>query len=194
MMVEAGYHPDFAITMQRRMRMRAGDKSKFMAFFSDHPRWATREKRTLRVYNEALELFQSRWPDADQTSGGNPPAIATVEAISAVQDKINKTAVIQVNLTIRNAHGHPITVAALFTKNNQPVLAALDEYRGKSGQLLLWQRIETTSAIESAQLTLVVPTRALGTKHRKLEVSVAILSGDEVLEISKAKKVSFPKP
>src|SRR5439155_5313445 len=50
MMVEAGYHPNFAITLFHELKTRMGDQSKFGALFSDHPRWATREEHIAKLY------------------------------------------------------------------------------------------------------------------------------------------------
>jgi len=49
MAAEAGYHPDYAILAARALRGTSGEQSKFMAFFSGHPRWTTREERTEKV-------------------------------------------------------------------------------------------------------------------------------------------------
>ena len=80
---QAGYHPDFAIQLTHAMRNQRKDQSKFMAFFSDHPTWATREERIAKNYDLALNAFNARWPIVAQSPGGLPPQITTYQASTA---------------------------------------------------------------------------------------------------------------
>lgn len=194
MMAEAGYHPDFALTMQRRLRHRAGDRSKIATFFSsDHPRWASREKRTVKSYDQALGLFQSRWPDPSVPPGGTPPPIATLGTITASRDKKGKAVLLHIPLNIRNAKGTPITVAAIFKKGKQPVPAALPEFQLRDGSLAALESVVPEAWDQSSNLSLRVPSAALGTKHRNLKATVQVLAGKELLELSKPLAVRFPK-
>ena len=54
-----------------------------MAFFSDHPRWATREERITKNYDLALSAFNASWPIVAQSPGGLPPQITTYHASTA---------------------------------------------------------------------------------------------------------------
>jgi Zn-dependent protease with chaperone function len=72
---QAGYHPAYAIVAARVLRERIGEQSKFGAFFSDHPRWTTREERAEQNYPEAARIFESRWGDGGSSPGGLPPAL-----------------------------------------------------------------------------------------------------------------------
>ena len=87
MMVDAGYHPDFAINLFRLLKARTGEQSKFAALFSNHPRFITREEHTRKLYPEAVARFRTSWPDAAKSPGGLPPIIATVTKISSKQNK-----------------------------------------------------------------------------------------------------------
>jgi hypothetical protein len=80
---QAGYHPDFAIQLTHAMRNQHKDQSKFMAFFSDHPRWATREERIAKNYDVALNAFSARWPVVAQSPGGVPSQITAYQASTA---------------------------------------------------------------------------------------------------------------
>lgn len=193
MMADAGYHPDFATTLYRRMRRKVGDQSKFAAFFSDHPRWATREQRTMKVYNEAVALFDSRWGSPDSSPGGVPPIIATLGHVSTSMDRESKEAIIHVPLNIRNAKDINVTIAVLFHRKKKPVPGALAEYQLEDGSLAAFDTVTPESWNEFTTFALRVPTAALGTKHRKLKAIVAVTSGNEVLESSRPFKVSFPK-
>ena len=78
LMAQAGYHPDFGFAMQEAMRRKFGDSSRLRAFFSDHPRWVTREERTYDVYIQARSFHLSA-VEAGRAKGGNPPSWATIE-------------------------------------------------------------------------------------------------------------------
>ncbi len=194
MMAEAGYHPDFALILDRRIPSYVGDRSKLAAFFATHPRWATREERTLKTYADALALFESRWPDAAKSPGGSPPPIATLNEVSASQDSAAKAATIHIRFDIRNAKGIPATVAVMFTKNKKSVPAALPEFQVKDGALGVVRSFAAESSKESKEVSIQVPTAAIGTKDRTLEATVAIMYGQEVIETAKPLKVSFPQP
>ena len=194
MMAEAGFHPDFATTFQRRMRNTVGDHSKLRAFFSDHPRWVTRQQRTMKVYKKARTFFESRWTDPSQSPGGTPPPVATLGKVAVRRDKVTKAVNIDIPLSIRNAKDAPIVVAVRFTRKKKPVMAALPEYQLSDGSLAAFHSLTPESWDVSTTVSVRVPTAALGTKHRKLKGTVAIVAGDELLDQSKPFKVSFPKP
>ena len=80
---QAGYHADFAIQLTHAMRNQHKDQSKFMAFFSDHPRWETREERISKNYDVALNAFSARWPVFAQSPGGVPSQITAYQAGTA---------------------------------------------------------------------------------------------------------------
>lgn len=46
LMARAGYHPDYVFALHHVLLARGGEQSKFSAFFSDHPRWETRDQRS----------------------------------------------------------------------------------------------------------------------------------------------------
>lgn len=193
MMVEAGYHPDFAITLQRRMGQMLGDQSKVGAFFSDHPRWATREQRTLRVHGEALVAFESRWPEATLSPGGAPPPVAKLGNLSASQDNARKEAVIRIPLNVRNAKDVPVLITARFVRNNQAVPAALGEYRSESGALIATHSFTPTTANYTAESVIRIPTAAVGIKAKKIKALVLVTAvGQEIA--AQSLNVSFPKP
>ncbi|MGQ9634658.1 MAG: M48 family metalloprotease, partial [Bryobacteraceae bacterium] len=84
---EAGYHPNFAVLVARRLREVTGERSKFAAFFSTHPRWTTREERALRHYAEARQVFERRWPIAGFSPGGAPPPLAVLSKPEVRKDR-----------------------------------------------------------------------------------------------------------
>src|SRR2546429_1932448 len=58
------------------LRATTGERSKFAAFFSTHPRWETRDQRDDRAYADALAEYGRSWPDPDASPGGKPPMVA----------------------------------------------------------------------------------------------------------------------
>ena len=194
MMAEAGYHPDFAITCYRKIAFKSGDQSKAAAFFADHPRWETREQRALRAYDDALEIFNSRWPDIDSSPGGRPPVIANLNDIVVEKDSNNRMAIIRGTLNIRNAKDTDIAVGAEFYHKDTQVPSFVDKYRTKKGYLWSVVQGRPQSMNETIRIQIHVPTDAIGINQRKLSAYlVAFEPGGEVLDTSKKFNVSFPK-
>lgn len=194
MMAEAGYHPDFAITCYRKIAFKSGDQSKAAAFFADHPRWETREQRALRAYDDALEIFNSRWPDIDSSPGGRPPVIANLNDIVVEKDSNNRMAIIRGTLNIRNAKDTDIAVGAEFYHKDTQVPSFVDKYRTKKGYLWSVVQGRPQSMNETIRIQIHVPTDAIGINQRKLNAYlVAFEPGGEVLDTSKKFNVSFPK-
>ncbi len=193
MMVEAGYHPDFAITLYRKLKAREGDPSKFAALFSDHPRWTTREERALKLYDEALVRFESRWPDAASSPGGVPPTIATFGKISFKQDKQEKSVVIHIPYRIRNARNVEVDTEVLFYFKGNAVPSLNPQFKAGDGSLVANRRFTPLSGNESGSVDLTVPTTAIGIKERKLKAKVCLSSQGESAECSKEMEASFPK-
>lgn len=86
----AGYHPDFTILAARQLRAAVGEQSKFAAFFSDHPRWSTREDRAEDAYDEAVALFEKFWPSLEASPGGRPTAMASLRNLQVAENKDGK--------------------------------------------------------------------------------------------------------
>ncbi len=57
----------------------------------------------------------------------------------------------------------------------------------------LWGSKEDSSWNQSFQLSLPIPTAALGTKDRKLDATAVIVSNNELLYSTAPAKVTFPK-
>jgi len=91
LMARAGYHPAFALELNQRLTQNLGDSTKFQAFFSDHPKMATRALRELAQYDQAEAEFSRLWPDASQSPGGVATPVATTSSFDASQDKAGLT-------------------------------------------------------------------------------------------------------
>jgi Peptidase family M48 len=193
-MAEAGYHPNFAFAMHRRLlRVTGGDASKFGALFSTHPRWETRDERTMQVYSEALAVHESHWADPERSPGGNPPPVGFINSLRGVTDNQHKCVEIEVGYSIHDARGRQLGVFALFLHKKKFVTAALPEFRTSDGSLIASRTITVSSPHESGLATLKIPTEALGTKERKLAAYVSIVTEVEILDSARV-NVTFPKP
>jgi Zn-dependent protease with chaperone function len=193
MMAEAGYHPDFALALFRTLRVQTGEQSKIAAFFSDHPRWESREERTLKAYSDAVFSFQARWPIVARSPGGTPPPFATCGPITTVQDKVNRQAIISAPVRARNAQNLNLVLVVSFYENGRPVPAAVPEYRTAQGSLAAAHPWQPASNNVSSEIPIRVPTEAVGRAKRKVKAFSALLIGDEVLCRSDMFDVVFPK-
>jgi predicted Zn-dependent protease len=74
MMAEAGYHPAYVLELMDRVKKVTGEKGKVGTFqSSDHPRWESREKKVKDSFDEALRIFNAKWPEPASSPGGAPP-------------------------------------------------------------------------------------------------------------------------
>jgi Zn-dependent protease with chaperone function len=192
MMVEAGYHPDFAINLFQTLKSRTGDQSKFGALFSDHPRLTSREERMRELYPEELARFRSLWPDASASPGGSPPITSSLAKVSSRQDKTTKTVSLQFQYTIHNAKGIDVAAAFLFSLKSVPVKSNDPAFQDNSGSLVAIRHFTPTTDEESSEVQVSVPSSALGISQHKLKAKACLVSDVQVLECSKEFDVSFP--
>lgn len=190
-LAEAGVHPDFAVTCFRRLAER-GDQSKIEAFFSEHPRWVTREEKVTQGYDEALAAFRSRWPNAADSPAGKPPVVATLGAVKVSKDDKSKEATITFSYNVRNANEAKVVIA--FGHKKAQVEAALPEYKLEDGSFGITQTIKSGASTEAEELSIHIPATALSGKERKLEATIRVIGDGEIAAVSKPFKVSFPKP
>jgi hypothetical protein len=193
MMVEAGYHPDFAINLFRLLKARTGEQSKFAALFAGHPRFITREEHIRKLYPEAIARFRALWADAAASPGGQPPIIATVTKVSSKQDKTTKSASLLLSYSIHNAKNRVLTAEFVFRYKGTSVKSLVPEFQDKDGSLTAVREIRPTSDDESALLEITIPSTALGTTQRKVKARGCLVEKAQVLQCSKEFDVSFPK-
>lgn len=172
---EAGYHPDYAILVARRLKSVTREQSKFAAFFSSHPRWTTREERAERHYAEALERFYRSWPDAAASPGGAPPPYGSVSDPVIVKER--GQTLVSAEATLRNTTGLQMQAMLILRVKDSPADIVV-------------QRIPLDSLTAGkAPITLEVPPGFLKGRKGKIEGSVAIVAGEEVVAKSKTVKV-----
>ena len=192
MMVEAGYHPDFAINLFRILKGRVGDQSKFGALFSGHPRFITREEHIRKLYPEALARFRFLWPDAATSPGGSPPIIGTVVKVSSKKDKTTRTVLLRLSYSIRNAKNEEIDAVFFFSQKGQAVPSLDPAFQGKNGALIAIRQFKPTADEEYAELEFNIPTAALGISQKKLKARGCLVRKEQLLQCSKDFDVSFP--
>jgi Zn-dependent protease with chaperone function len=193
MMVDAGYHPDFAINLFRLLKARTGEQSKFAALFSNHPRFITREEHIRKLYPEAIARFRALWTDAAASPGGPPPIIAFITKVSSKQDKNTSSVTLLLSYSIRNAKNAAVDVVFFFNRKGAAVKSLASEFQDKDGSLKAIRRLTPGSDDESAQLEVSIPTNALGTTERKLKARGCLVKEAQVLQCGKEFEVSFPR-
>ncbi len=112
MMAEAGYHPAYVFALHHLMRRLTGERSHLGAFFSDHPRWDTRDRRDEPIYWEAVWVFNRHWPDPARSPGGTPPPLVFLDNPRVLELKSEH--VVDVSVPVTVADGHDETLQAVL--------------------------------------------------------------------------------
>lgn len=194
LMVQAGYHPNWAVSLYRKLKARFGDDSKFAAFFATHPRWETREERAFKMFDDALAEFDSRWPDVQRSPGGVPPPVAFIKSVRASNDKTAKIMSLTIEYAVSDPRRAEVGAIAFFFDNKKFVQGVLEDYRDREGHLAAIKDVERHGNFERGAVTLTVPAAALAAKDRKVEAIVELITAEDVLDVSDPAKVEFPKP
>jgi hypothetical protein len=195
LMARAGYHPDNAFAMHHLLRMNTPERSRVGTFFfSDHPRWESRDQRTERAYTEALAEYDRLWASPDASPGGLPPAVAFLGDVRGMQNKGGGTGDLALALSCRNV-GSPVALVIHLTKaGGAPVRSMVGDYRDSTGNVLIHERASCLDKDGAGPTTVHIPADIIPTQDRKLKAQVEILGpGDELLERSKVFDVHFPK-
>jgi hypothetical protein len=135
LMAEAGFHPDYAVALDRSMRSILGDQSKFSEFMLSHPLWLEREEQTTRQQKVALTIFNHLWPDPARSPGGPAPPIGAILSVRVSTDPKDRALVLNAALDIRNAQHRTVRLAATLLDGRRVVHATLPAYRAPDGTL-----------------------------------------------------------
>jgi hypothetical protein len=188
LMAEAGYHPQFALILGRYLNYYL-NTPRYATFFSSHPDWASREKRLQEVYQPALAIFESRWPDNANSPGGKLPALGSIGKVVTSED--GKAVVFHVPVRLVNPDAKPVRVAVTLLENNRRVASALPEYRSTDGSLIVNSDLPgSTNDADDIQLRL--PLAAIATPSRRLKAVVYLATGNETIAVAEA-KVALPE-
>jgi Zn-dependent protease with chaperone function len=192
LMARAGYHPDFVFAMHRMMMANIGDQGKFAAFFSDHPRWATRDERSQRAFAKALSVYQQMWPNPAESPGGMPPVVAFMGKPYSDEDKKAHLARVRIPIYCRNAT-EPVLLGIAFTHDGSVPAALMPEFRMLNGQFGVTEEVACPSSPDGF-VDLVIPTGAVPEKERKLKAVARVFDQKHrLIEMSKSFDVKIPK-
>jgi hypothetical protein len=180
LMAEAGYHPEYAVALDRLMRSATGDQAKSSEFLLSHPLWSNREEQTVRIEGTALAIFDHRWPDPARSPGGAAPPIGGIESVAVSQDP--QALVLHVRLEIRNAHNRQIRVAAVLLDQNQRVRTPLAGLQAPDGSLALNAMVPQLDH-GPAETTLRIPVAAVAGEPRKLKAELFLVADDWTLSV-----------
>jgi hypothetical protein len=189
LMARAGYHPDFVFALHHLLRLHTKDQSKFAAFFSDHPRWETRDQRSERVYADALAEFNRLWPNPNSSPGGVPPPVAFLGNVTSAENKAERTADISIPLFCRN-EPEPVSVVVVFLKDKAVIKTGALE-----GDVLHFnEKVQCPDNESSIPLLVHIPAQTIAGHDHKLDAQLIIVSPEgTTLEESKQFQVKFPK-
>jgi hypothetical protein len=194
LMAREGYHPDYVFGLHHLLRASTGEQSKFMAFFSSHPRWETRDQRDDRAYADAVGEYNRLWPDPHASPGGMPPMVAFVGKPSAQENKKDKTADLTLPIYCRNAT-EPLQFIILFRKDKVPVKAIDEEHRNERGELTYRQNFECSEKSDAQPFVVHLPATLVAKNDRKIEATTYVFSGaGQFVEQCKPVSIHFPKP
>ena len=183
LMAEAGYHPEYALTLERWFSGSLYDLPKFTALFATHPRWQDREERARQSYDVALAIFSSRWPDAAQSPGGIAPPVGKLGAISAHQGRDDRELFIDVSFSVSKAEGALLRVAAVFLAGRVFVQSTDPQFRAPDGSLELNESFPGSASL-ARDVVFRLPVAAMVTSQRKLRLVVFLTAGDQVLDVA----------
>jgi hypothetical protein len=189
-MAEAGFHPDFAVALDRSMRSTLGDQSKYSEFLLSHPLWLEREEETMRQQRVAITLFNHSWPDAAKSPGGVAPPIGAVLSVRVTTDPKERVLVLNPALEIRNAHNRTVRVAAILLDGRRRVRSSLPAYGAPDGTLAVNVMLPGFEQGRT-EATIRIPAAAVEAEVRNLKVVVFLVADNWTLSFY-FKPVEFP--
>jgi hypothetical protein len=195
LMARAGYHPDNAFAMHHLLRMNTPERSKVGTFFfSDHPRWESRDQRTERAYTEALAEYNQLWVNPELSPGGAPPAVAFLGDVRGVENKGDGTGDLTIPLSCRNV-GTPVGLVIRLTKSDGTrIQTSVLDYRDPTGKVTIRERGACPDKDSPGTTVVHIPTAVIPAQDRRLKAQIEVLGlNDQVLELSKVVDVHFPK-
>jgi hypothetical protein len=183
LMAEAGYQPGYSLILEKRLLFGLGSEPRFVTVLSHHPRLESREERTLRFSDIAMDIFRSRWADAAKSPGGNLPPYGTIGDWTFEQRDGGSQLVFRVPFQVHRSAGMKIRVAAFFLDGDLRVRSSEAKYRATDGSLVL-NHFLPGAENGAADVTLQVPSRDLITTHHRLLAVVFLMAGSRPLDIA----------
>jgi hypothetical protein len=183
LMAEAGYHPEYALTLDRWFSGSFYDPTRLTALMATHPRWEEREERAQKDYELALAIFTSRWPDAAKSPGGIAPPVGKLGAVTVQQSPDDTELLINVPFSASKAEGAPMRVVAVIVAGRALAQSKDARFRAPDGSLELNESFPGAASI-SREVSFRLPVAAIATSQHKLRLFVFLTAGDEVLAVT----------
>jgi hypothetical protein len=183
LMAEAGYHPEYALTLDRWFSGSFYDPTRLTALMATHPRWEEREERAQKDYDLALAIFTSRWPDAAKSPGGIAPPVGKLGEVTVRQSAGDTELLINVPFTASKAEGVPMRVVAVIVAGRALVQSKDARFRAPDGSLELNESFPGAASL-SREVSFRLPVAAIATSQHKLRLFVFLTAGDQVLAVT----------
>ncbi len=184
LMAEAGFHPDFAVAMDRRMLSTIGEDTKYSEFLLSHPIWSKREQQNEQDESVPLAIFNKLWPDAARSPGGPAPPFGKVQSVVVTADAGGL--VFDVKFEMKNVGGRPARVAALLLDRNHKVRSPRAEYQAPDGSLAVNAMLPGFNG-GPGETTLRIPRDAIpagvDAGSAKLRAAIFLVAGDWTLDL-----------
>jgi len=179
LMAEAGYHPDFAITLDHWMNRSMLAVPGWAAFVSGHPRWQVREERAAKDSEAALKIFDSFWPEAAESPGGLPLPAGSIAEFTVGQ--AGGELLFRVVVKILKDSGANLRVTAVLVAKRWLVQTTVPEYRSSNGALNLNAYLKVSSG-EAKEVSFRLPISALATHQQKFKAMVFLMASGAVID------------
>lgn len=181
LMADAGFHPDFAIALDRRMLSTIGDEVRYSEFLLSHPIWSNREQQNEREEAVPLAIFAKNWPDARRSPGGPPPPFGKVQSVKVTSD-VSSALVLEVHFEMKNVAGRQSRVAAILLDRNRIVRSSRPEYQAPDGSLAVNAMLPGFHD-GPGEATLRIPRDAIESGDSKLRAAIFLVAGDWTLDL-----------
>jgi len=182
LMASAGFHPDFAIALDRRMLGTIGEETRYSEFLLSHPIWSNREQQNVRDESVPLAIFNVRWPDASRSPGGPPPPFGKVQSVTVSDDPKAGMLVLDVKFEMRNVAGRQARLAAILLDHNRKVRTSRAEYQAPDGSLAVNTMLPGLDR-GPGEAALRIPADAVKSGNSKLRAAIFLVAGDWTLDL-----------
>lgn len=191
LMAEAGFHPDFAVALDRLMRAALGDQTKYSVVLLNHPLWSNREEETLRAGKIALAILGQRWPDISKSPGGPAPPIGKIQSVKVTYDPQGAGSLeMQVAFNLRNSRRRQVRVAAVLFNHHRKLRTSLPAYQAPDGSLAVNFMLPALAG-DSGETTVRIPDNAVDVHGQKLTAGIFLVADDWTIDLW-LQPVQFP--
>jgi len=182
LMSSAGFHPDFAIALDRRMLSTIGEETRSSEFLLSHPIWSNRQQQNERDESVPLAIFNALWPDASRSPGGPPPPFGKVQSVTVADDPKAGMLVLDVKFEMRNVAGRQARLAAILLDHNRKVRTSRSEYQAPDGSLAVNTTLPNFDHGPGEALVRI-PADAVKSGDAKVRAAIFLVAGDWTVDL-----------